>query len=128
MVNLLKIFFKYISVCFVLIPTEMEECQQSENAPAVESGHLVAEQQPRFLRSSSTPDVTEPPCSESAQGMELQSLTQNCSLAGKELHVAVLSTFILTLFQRNLLFKFYCKAVISGIKVFSLFISKIYLY
>lgn len=106
----------------------MEECQQSENAPAVESGHLVVEQQPRFLRSSSTPDVTEPLCLESAQGMELQSRTRNCSLAGKELHVAVLFTFILTLFQGNLRFRFYCKAVISGIKIFSLFISKIYFY
>ncbi|XP_014394968.1 PREDICTED: ral GTPase-activating protein subunit alpha-2 isoform X2 [Myotis brandtii] len=58
--------------------TEMEECQQSENAPAVESGHLVAEQQPRFLRSSSTPDVTEPLCSESAQGQKVENV-QNLS-------------------------------------------------
>ncbi|XP_023617037.1 ral GTPase-activating protein subunit alpha-2 isoform X3 [Myotis lucifugus] len=57
---------------------EMEECQQSENAPAVESGHLVAEQQPRFLRSSSTPDVTEPLCSESAQGQKVENV-QNLS-------------------------------------------------
>lgn len=58
--------------------TEMEECQQSENAPAVESGLLVAEQQPRFLRSSSTPDVTEPLCSESAQGQRIENV-QNLS-------------------------------------------------
>lgn len=58
--------------------TEMEEGQQSENAPAVESGHLVAEQQPRFLRSSSTPDVTEPLCSESAQGQKVENV-QNLS-------------------------------------------------
>lgn len=58
--------------------TEMEECQQSENAPAVESGLLVAEQQPQFLRSSSTPDVTEPLCSESAQGQKIENV-QNLS-------------------------------------------------
>lgn len=58
----------------------MEECQQSENAPAVESGHLVAEQQQQIIRSSSTPDVTEPLCSELTQGMEevLQLLMQKC--------------------------------------------------
>lgn len=53
--------------------TEMEEGQQSENAPAVESSHLVAEQQPRFLRSNSTPDVTEL-CSESAQGQKVENV------------------------------------------------------
>ncbi|KAF6089136.1 Ral GTPase activating protein catalytic subunit alpha 2 [Phyllostomus discolor] len=60
--------------------TEVEECQQSENAPAVESGHLVAEQQQQIIRSSSTPDVTEPLCSGSAQGMEevLRLLMQKC--------------------------------------------------
>ncbi|XP_045430638.1 ral GTPase-activating protein subunit alpha-2 isoform X4 [Pipistrellus kuhlii] len=58
--------------------TELEEGQQSENAPAVESGHLVAEQPPRFLRSSSTPDVTEPLCSESAQGQKVENV-QNLS-------------------------------------------------
>ncbi|XP_036177078.1 ral GTPase-activating protein subunit alpha-2 isoform X6 [Myotis myotis] len=58
--------------------TEMEECQQSENAPAVESGHLVAEQQPRFLRSSSTPDVTEPLRSEPAPGQRIENV-QNLS-------------------------------------------------
>ncbi|XP_045430639.1 ral GTPase-activating protein subunit alpha-2 isoform X5 [Pipistrellus kuhlii] len=57
---------------------ELEEGQQSENAPAVESGHLVAEQPPRFLRSSSTPDVTEPLCSESAQGQKVENV-QNLS-------------------------------------------------
>ncbi|XP_036177079.1 ral GTPase-activating protein subunit alpha-2 isoform X7 [Myotis myotis] len=57
---------------------EMEECQQSENAPAVESGHLVAEQQPRFLRSSSTPDVTEPLRSEPAPGQRIENV-QNLS-------------------------------------------------
>uniref|UniRef100_A0A452SIE4 Ral GTPase activating protein catalytic subunit alpha 2 n=1 Tax=Ursus americanus TaxID=9643 RepID=A0A452SIE4_URSAM len=49
--------------------TEVEECQQSENAPAAESGCLVAEQQ-HISRSSSTPDVTEPLCSDSPQGTE----------------------------------------------------------
>ncbi|XP_059561397.1 ral GTPase-activating protein subunit alpha-2 isoform X3 [Myotis daubentonii] len=58
--------------------TEMEECQQSENAPAVEAGHLVAEQQPRFLRSSSTPDVTEPLRAEPAPGQKIENV-QNLS-------------------------------------------------
>lgn len=58
--------------------TEVEGCQQSENAPAVESGHLVAEQQQQIIRSSSTPDVTEPLCSESAQGQKVEN-TQNLS-------------------------------------------------
>ncbi|KAF6089135.1 Ral GTPase activating protein catalytic subunit alpha 2 [Phyllostomus discolor] len=58
--------------------TEVEECQQSENAPAVESGHLVAEQQQQIIRSSSTPDVTEPLCSGSAQGQKVEN-TQNLS-------------------------------------------------
>ncbi|XP_059561400.1 ral GTPase-activating protein subunit alpha-2 isoform X5 [Myotis daubentonii] len=57
---------------------EMEECQQSENAPAVEAGHLVAEQQPRFLRSSSTPDVTEPLRAEPAPGQKIENV-QNLS-------------------------------------------------
>uniref|UniRef100_A0A452SIK5 Ral GTPase activating protein catalytic subunit alpha 2 n=1 Tax=Ursus americanus TaxID=9643 RepID=A0A452SIK5_URSAM len=39
--------------------TEVEECQQSENAPAAESGCLVAEQQ-HISRSSSTPDLLSP--------------------------------------------------------------------
>ncbi|KAG8522981.1 Ral GTPase-activating protein subunit alpha-2, partial [Galemys pyrenaicus] len=52
--------------------TEVEECQQSEDALAVESGCLVAEQ-PQILRSSSTPDVTEPLCSDSSQGQKVES-------------------------------------------------------
>ncbi|XP_036912913.1 ral GTPase-activating protein subunit alpha-2 isoform X4 [Sturnira hondurensis] len=58
--------------------TEVEECQQSEDAPAVESGHLVTEQQQQIVRSHSTPDVTEPLCSESAQGQKVEN-TQNLS-------------------------------------------------
>ncbi|XP_036100591.1 ral GTPase-activating protein subunit alpha-2 isoform X2 [Molossus molossus] len=58
--------------------SEMEECQQSENAPAVESGHLVVGQQQQYIRSSSTPDVTEPLCSESAQGQKVENV-QNVS-------------------------------------------------
>ena len=88
----------------------MEECQQSENAPAVEPGHLVAEQQrQQIIRSSSTPDVTEPLCLESAQGMEelLQLLMQTCRLwLGRGLYVLLLSTFVLFIFQGNLLLSF----------------------
>lgn len=58
--------------------TEVEECQLSENVPAVESGHLVTEQQQTLLRSSSTPDVTEPLCSESSQGQVVEN-AQNLS-------------------------------------------------
>jgi hypothetical protein len=47
--------------------TEVEECQQSENAPALESDHLVVGQH-QVLRSSSTSDITEPLCSDSSQG------------------------------------------------------------
>nr|XP_025732646.1 ral GTPase-activating protein subunit alpha-2 isoform X4 [Callorhinus ursinus] len=53
--------------------TEVEECQQSENAPAAESGCLVAEQ-PHIMRSSSTPDVMEPPCSDSPQGQKVENV------------------------------------------------------
>ncbi|XP_070103105.1 ral GTPase-activating protein subunit alpha-2 isoform X3 [Equus przewalskii] len=48
--------------------SEVEECQQLENAPAVESGRLAAEQQQLF-RSSSSPDVAEPLCSDSSQAL-----------------------------------------------------------
>ncbi|XP_054551943.1 ral GTPase-activating protein subunit alpha-2 isoform X2 [Talpa occidentalis] len=51
--------------------SEVEECQQSENASAVESGCLVAEQQ-QILRSSSTPDVTEPLRADSSQGQKIE--------------------------------------------------------
>ncbi|KAF3824623.1 hypothetical protein GH733_009957, partial [Mirounga leonina] len=53
--------------------TEVEECQQSENAPAAESGYLVAEQ-PHIMRSSSTPDIMEPPCSDSPQGQKVENV------------------------------------------------------
>uniref|UniRef100_A0A8C0TIP3 Ral GTPase activating protein catalytic subunit alpha 2 n=1 Tax=Canis lupus familiaris TaxID=9615 RepID=A0A8C0TIP3_CANLF len=53
--------------------SEVEECQQSENAPAAESGCLVVEQQ-HITRSSSTPDVTEPLHSDSSQGPKVENL------------------------------------------------------
>ncbi|XP_022349587.1 ral GTPase-activating protein subunit alpha-2 isoform X4 [Enhydra lutris kenyoni] len=52
---------------------EVEECQQSENAPAAESGCLAVEQQ-HLTRSSSTPDVTEPLCSDSPQGQKVENV------------------------------------------------------
>lgn len=51
--------------------TEVEECQQSENSPTFDPGRLVAEQPHQILRSSSTPDVTEPSCTGSPQGVSL---------------------------------------------------------
>jgi len=51
----------------------VEECQQSENAPAAVSGCLVAEQ-PHIMRSSSTPDVMEPLCSDSTQGQKVENV------------------------------------------------------
>ncbi|XP_060042035.1 ral GTPase-activating protein subunit alpha-2 isoform X2 [Erinaceus europaeus] len=57
--------------------TDVEECQWSENSPVFESGRLGAEQQQQILRSSSTPDVTEPLCSESSQGQKVD--VQNLS-------------------------------------------------
>ncbi|XP_012583544.1 PREDICTED: ral GTPase-activating protein subunit alpha-2 [Condylura cristata] len=53
--------------------SEVEECQQSENASAVDPGPdcLAAEQQ-QILRSSSTPDVTEPVCSDASQGQKIE--------------------------------------------------------
>ncbi|XP_073930334.1 ral GTPase-activating protein subunit alpha-2 isoform X3 [Castor canadensis] len=51
--------------------TEVEECQQSENAPALESDHLVVGQH-QVLRSSSTSDITEPLCSDSSQGQKVE--------------------------------------------------------
>ncbi|XP_046290994.1 ral GTPase-activating protein subunit alpha-2 isoform X2 [Marmota monax] len=57
--------------------TEVEECQQSENAPVAESGHLMVGQQ-QVLRSSSTSDITEPLCSDSSQGQKVEN-AQNLS-------------------------------------------------
>uniref|UniRef100_A0A2R9BU00 Ral GTPase activating protein catalytic subunit alpha 2 n=1 Tax=Pan paniscus TaxID=9597 RepID=A0A2R9BU00_PANPA len=58
--------------------TEVEECQQSENAPAAGSGHLTVGQQQQVLRSSSTSDIPEPQCSDSSQGQKAEN-TQNSS-------------------------------------------------
>ncbi|XP_048667814.1 ral GTPase-activating protein subunit alpha-2 [Marmota marmota marmota] len=57
--------------------SEVEECQQSENAPVAESGHLMVGQQ-QVLRSSSTSDITEPLCSDSSQGQKVEN-AQNLS-------------------------------------------------
>uniref|UniRef100_A0A8C9QCT1 Ral GTPase activating protein catalytic subunit alpha 2 n=1 Tax=Spermophilus dauricus TaxID=99837 RepID=A0A8C9QCT1_SPEDA len=57
--------------------TEVEECQQSENVPVAESGHLMVGQQ-QVLRSSSTSDITEPLCSDSSQGQKVEN-AQNLS-------------------------------------------------
>ncbi|XP_077907464.1 ral GTPase-activating protein subunit alpha-2 isoform X8 [Ictidomys tridecemlineatus] len=48
--------------------SDVEECQQSENVPVAESGHLMVGQQ-QVLRSSSTSDITEPLCSDSSQDL-----------------------------------------------------------
>ncbi|XP_065749702.1 ral GTPase-activating protein subunit alpha-2 [Phocoena phocoena] len=48
--------------------TEVEECPQPENAAAAESGPLAAAEQQPMVRSSSSPDVTEPLCSEAPPG------------------------------------------------------------
>ncbi|XP_024207998.2 ral GTPase-activating protein subunit alpha-2 isoform X4 [Pan troglodytes] len=58
--------------------SEVEECQQSENAPAAGSGHLTVGQQQQVLRSSSTSDIPEPQCSDSSQGQKAEN-TQNSS-------------------------------------------------
>nr|XP_012318865.1 ral GTPase-activating protein subunit alpha-2 isoform X2 [Aotus nancymaae] len=52
--------------------TEVEECQQSENAPASGSGHLTVGQQQQVLRSSSTSDIPEPLCSDFSQGQKAE--------------------------------------------------------
>nr|XP_040131350.1 ral GTPase-activating protein subunit alpha-2 [Ictidomys tridecemlineatus] len=57
--------------------TDVEECQQSENVPVAESGHLMVGQQ-QVLRSSSTSDITEPLCSDSSQGQKVEN-AQNLS-------------------------------------------------
>nr|XP_012612813.1 ral GTPase-activating protein subunit alpha-2 isoform X2 [Microcebus murinus] len=58
--------------------TEVEECQQLENAPAAGSGHLTVGQPQQVLRSSSTSDITEPLCSDSSQGQKVENV-QNLS-------------------------------------------------
>ncbi|XP_062969665.1 ral GTPase-activating protein subunit alpha-2 isoform X2 [Cynocephalus volans] len=58
--------------------SEVEECQQSENAPIAGSGHLMVGQQHLVLRSSSTSDITEPMCSDSFQGQKVEN-AQNLS-------------------------------------------------
>ncbi|XP_077907458.1 ral GTPase-activating protein subunit alpha-2 isoform X2 [Ictidomys tridecemlineatus] len=57
--------------------SDVEECQQSENVPVAESGHLMVGQQ-QVLRSSSTSDITEPLCSDSSQGQKVEN-AQNLS-------------------------------------------------
>uniref|UniRef100_A0A8D2H3S9 Ral GTPase activating protein catalytic subunit alpha 2 n=1 Tax=Urocitellus parryii TaxID=9999 RepID=A0A8D2H3S9_UROPR len=57
--------------------TEVEECQQSENVPVAESGHLMVGQQ-QVLRSSSTSDITEPLCSDSSQGAVSSVIDSEC--------------------------------------------------
>ncbi|KAM8774418.1 ral GTPase-activating protein subunit alpha-2 isoform 2-T2 [Rhynchonycteris naso] len=52
--------------------SEVEECQPLENAQAGEPGHLAVELQQQIVRSSSTPDVTQPLCWESAQGQKVE--------------------------------------------------------
>ncbi|XP_058419308.1 ral GTPase-activating protein subunit alpha-2 isoform X7 [Diceros bicornis minor] len=52
--------------------TEVEECQQLRNPPPVESGLLAAEPPHQLVRSSSTPDVTEPLCADSSQGQKVE--------------------------------------------------------
>uniref|UniRef100_A0A2K6C6B1 Ral GTPase activating protein catalytic subunit alpha 2 n=1 Tax=Macaca nemestrina TaxID=9545 RepID=A0A2K6C6B1_MACNE len=58
--------------------TEVEECQQSENASAAGSVYLTVGQQQQVLRSSSTSDIPEPLCSDSSQGQKAEN-TQNLS-------------------------------------------------
>ncbi|MBZ3890579.1 Ral GTPase-activating protein subunit alpha-2 [Sciurus carolinensis] len=67
----------YNPACFVLMLTEVEECQQSENIPAAESSHLLVGQQQVF-RSSSTSDITEPLYLDSSQGQKVEN-AQNLS-------------------------------------------------
>ncbi|XP_059976074.1 ral GTPase-activating protein subunit alpha-2 isoform X2 [Mesoplodon densirostris] len=58
--------------------TEVEECLQPENAAAAESGPLAAAEQQPMVRSSSSPDVTEPLCSEAPPGQKVEN-AQNLS-------------------------------------------------
>eukprot|EP00069_Balaena_mysticetus_P007216 bmy_05347T0 len=58
--------------------TEVEECPQPENAAAAESGPLAAAEQQPMVRSSSSPDVTEPLCSEAPPGQKVEN-AQNVS-------------------------------------------------
>ncbi|XP_023374157.1 ral GTPase-activating protein subunit alpha-2 [Otolemur garnettii] len=53
--------------------TEVEESQQSEQASAAGLGHLGLGQQ-QVLRSSSTSDISEPPCSEPPQGQKVENV------------------------------------------------------
>ncbi|XP_036681116.1 ral GTPase-activating protein subunit alpha-2 isoform X1 [Balaenoptera musculus] len=58
--------------------SEVEECPQPENAAAAESGPLAAAEQQPMVRSSSSPDVTEPLCSEAPPGQKVEN-AQNVS-------------------------------------------------
>ncbi|KAB0396547.1 hypothetical protein E2I00_009888, partial [Balaenoptera physalus] len=58
--------------------SEVEECPQPENAAAAESGPLAAAEQQPMVRSSSSPDVTEPLCSEAPPGQKVE-YAQNVS-------------------------------------------------
>ncbi|XP_026973897.1 ral GTPase-activating protein subunit alpha-2 isoform X3 [Sagmatias obliquidens] len=58
--------------------TEVEECPQPENAAAADSGPLAAAEQQPMVRSSSSPDVTEPLCSEAPPGQKVEN-AQNAS-------------------------------------------------
>ncbi|XP_059978375.1 ral GTPase-activating protein subunit alpha-2 isoform X2 [Lagenorhynchus albirostris] len=58
--------------------TEVEECPQPENGAAADSGPLAAAEQQPMVRSSSSPDVTEPLCSEAPPGQKVEN-AQNAS-------------------------------------------------
>ncbi|XP_023587166.1 ral GTPase-activating protein subunit alpha-2 isoform X1 [Trichechus manatus latirostris] len=63
------------------VPTEVEECHQSESAPGVDTGHLVVEQlQQHIPRSSSTSDITERLYSDVSQGQKIED-AQNLSFS-----------------------------------------------
>lgn len=63
--------------------TETEEGQPSESAPAGEPGHPAADQPQQVVRSSSSPDVTEPLHSEPAQGQKVENVQTLSSLEPK---------------------------------------------
>lgn len=123
---------KCIPACFVLPPTEVEECPQSEGAPATEPERLVAEQLLQASRSSSTPEVSEPLCSDCPPGTykQLQFLTWDCDSDRKQAAHRIsfyIHSNATCIYFEGVFFVSWLQGFISGNEIFSLFICMVYM-
>ena len=101
------------------MPTEVEECPQPENAAAAESGPLAAAEQQPMVRSSSSPDVTEPLCSEAPPGTSSFPYSRGTVDSGREEAACRVAVYIYpnSIYFKGI-YKLICKDVISGNEIF----------